>query len=113
MKPAAVLVGPFQVKICREFAFLPLFKHRRKTCAGIEPHVKDVAVLAPFGRAAFGAGKSFRNKVLYIRLIPVITAGGVTCIFLRNCIGPFRVVPGGVTAFTNQGDNRDAPNALA
>ena len=113
MKPAAVLVGSFQVKIGREFALLAFFKHSRKTCAGIKPHIQNVAVLAPSGRAAFGAGKPFRNKVLYIRLIPVITAGGVTCIFLRNCIGPFRVVPGGVTAFTNQGDNRDAPNALA
>ena len=47
MEPAAVLVGPFQVDVCRPFQIGPVFQGESVRAAGIEPDVQDIGDLAP------------------------------------------------------------------
>ena len=60
LKPAAVLVRAFQIKIGRPSQFGALFQNKGVGRARIEPHLDDIGDLLPIGRI-IGVAEEFRR----------------------------------------------------
>ena len=65
MKPAAMLVGAFEIERGRPAQLRPLFQHEGVGRARIEPHLDDVGDLLPLGRVVVRCRETARRRSLY------------------------------------------------
>ncbi len=112
VEPAAMLVGAFQIEICREGEIGTGFQHGRPAGAGVKPDIENIAFALPVRAAAFGADKALGHNVFQRHLVPVVAARGVFGKALGEVPHPLGIVPGLAAIFAQQGHDGNAPLPL-
>ena len=74
MKPAAVLIGPFQIHIARRTQIFSLFQNSRVAHAGVKPYIENIDLLGKFSILAVWAGCVFGHQVFWFFFKPDIRA---------------------------------------
>src|SRR5581483_9316428 len=110
LKPAAVLVAPFQVQVCRPRQAVLRHEHGKMARTGIKPHVENVAFFRELRPAASRTRSAGGQQFGGAALVPDI--GGLLSEELHNPIENLTVCNQLAARLAMESDDGHTPDAL-